>query len=112
MIKNPSKTVIRVFLVPFDFRDMPTSSKTFIRQKVYKLATPSPALSPTSPTQRMPKSDNDRLRCAVHLQFNSTPTRKLYLTRTAKVVFSQRGADADEVLKVVNQEPTPKYTDM
>jgi hypothetical protein len=31
---NPQGTVVRMFFVPYDFRDMPTMSQTFIRQRV------------------------------------------------------------------------------
>ncbi|KAJ3277664.1 hypothetical protein HK104_003088, partial [Borealophlyctis nickersoniae] len=35
IIKNPSRTAIKVFLIPYDFRDMPPGTKTFLRQKSY-----------------------------------------------------------------------------
>ena len=35
IIKNPSKTPIKVFLLPYDFSDMPPGHKTFLRQKSY-----------------------------------------------------------------------------
>lgn len=35
LIKNPSKTPIKVFLIPYDFSDMPRGHKTFLRQKSY-----------------------------------------------------------------------------
>jgi hypothetical protein len=31
---NPQGTVVRMFFVPYDFRDMPVMSQTFIRQRV------------------------------------------------------------------------------
>lgn len=31
---NPQGTVVRMFFVPYDFRDMPPMSQTFIRQRV------------------------------------------------------------------------------
>ena len=34
---NPLGTVVRMFVVPYDFRDMPLMSKTFIRQRVLAL---------------------------------------------------------------------------
>ncbi|EGF80175.1 hypothetical protein BATDEDRAFT_88597 [Batrachochytrium dendrobatidis JAM81] len=43
VIKNPSRTAVKVFLVPYDLRDMPAGSKTFMRQKSYALL---PARSP------------------------------------------------------------------
>lgn len=31
---NPLGTVVRMFVVPYDFRDMPEMSTTFIRQRI------------------------------------------------------------------------------
>lgn len=31
---NPLGTVVRMFVVPYDFRDMPAMSMTFIRQRI------------------------------------------------------------------------------
>ena len=30
---NPNKTVVKIFIVTFDFSDMPPNSQTFLRQK-------------------------------------------------------------------------------
>ncbi|KAI9206480.1 uncharacterized protein BJ171DRAFT_396383, partial [Polychytrium aggregatum] len=35
IIKNQSRTAAKVFLLQYDFRDMPPNTKTFLRQKVY-----------------------------------------------------------------------------
>ena len=129
VIKNPSRTAIKVFLVPYDFRDMPPSSKTFLRQKSY--ATRNRAISPnknktslqtpeiddqwlnqdinerTSPNTR-PKQD--RMRYAIHLQFQCTDRRHLYLCKTMRVVFSHRAPDTDETLRTICEGPTnPRY---
>lgn len=31
---NPLGTVVRMFVIPYDFRDMPAMSQTFIRQRI------------------------------------------------------------------------------
>ncbi|KAI8827206.1 uncharacterized protein EV422DRAFT_502898 [Fimicolochytrium jonesii] len=38
VIKNPSRTAIKLFLLPYDFRDMPPNSKTILRQKSYSFS--------------------------------------------------------------------------
>ncbi|KAJ3317301.1 hypothetical protein HDU76_001236, partial [Blyttiomyces sp. JEL0837] len=139
IIKNPSRTAVKVFLVPYDFRDMPPNTKTFLRQKIYSVSnTPSPSqpgqshnqsttapstrhrrsfsgvgnttasnlgvglLSPSSSSQQQ---QQDRLRDAIHLQFYCTDRRRLYLTKSMRVVFSHRAPDGDE-----KQRPKdPKY---
>ncbi|KAL2914747.1 hypothetical protein HK105_205678 [Polyrhizophydium stewartii] len=53
IIKNPSRTAIKVFLVPYDLRDMPPCTKTFLRQKSYATPPPhSPSRPPSSASQR------------------------------------------------------------
>lgn len=32
---NPNKTVVKMFVVLYDFSDMPAKSQTFLRQKTY-----------------------------------------------------------------------------
>lgn len=98
MIKNPSCTAIKVFLIPYDFRDMPRSTKTFIRQKSY-------ATSKTG-------SSKDILKFAVHLNFHMTTKKHLYLTSHLRVVFSARPLETDQKLKIAYQTPTfPKFSD-
>ena len=123
MIKNPSCTAIKVFLIPYDFRDMPANTKTFIRQKSYAIASKSPNYS--GPTTR-PRRDSltgegsstspshhlnpDRLKFAIHLHFQMTHKKTLYLTSQLRLVFSPRPLEGDEKLKIVYQAPNfPKY---
>ncbi|TPX50019.1 hypothetical protein SeMB42_g02397 [Synchytrium endobioticum] len=160
LIKNPSKATVKVFLVPYDLRDMPPATKTFLRQKSYAISyinntpidttasttsskpapsfnlfAPSSQTSPahTSPVSttssnnshlppRMPASnvnhhgsvfnliDKDKLRYAIHLQITSTPRKRLYLSKSVRVVFSPRQPESDEKLRVVCEGPeNPKY---
>lgn len=73
---------------------MPAGTKTFLRQKSY-------ANSPRS---------RDRLKFAIHLTFQMTSKRRLYLTNQLRVVFSPRRLEMDEKLKIQYSCPTfPKY---
>ncbi|KAJ2993439.1 hypothetical protein HDV02_002418 [Globomyces sp. JEL0801] len=102
MIKNPDLAAIKVFLVPYDFRDMPVKTKTFIRQKSY--AIPSPK------GQQLGNGGMGRLRYAIHINFHMTPKRQLMLSSNLRVVFSARALETDEKLETVYQGPTmPKY---
>ncbi|KAI8814671.1 hypothetical protein BJ742DRAFT_184580 [Cladochytrium replicatum] len=121
VIKNPSKTAVKVFLVPYDFRDMPASTKTFLRQKSYAVSpttmhtTPSaPPLatssSSSSPPSKPGSANPERMRYAIHLQFHSTARKRLYLAKSLRVVFSHRAPDTDERLRIVMEGPKePKY---
>ncbi|KAJ3129621.1 hypothetical protein HK098_000772 [Nowakowskiella sp. JEL0407] len=119
IIKNPSKTALKVFLVPYDFRDMPANSKTFLRQKSYStpsLTTPAfpGSLSPTrkcSSGSDAKSPSNDRLRYAIHLQFVCNAKKRLFLSKNIRVVFSPRALESDEKLRTVCEGPEdPKYT--
>lgn len=36
---NPLRTVVKMFVLPYDLSDMPPSSQTFIRQRTYYMPT-------------------------------------------------------------------------
>jgi hypothetical protein len=100
MIKNPSCTAIKVFLIPFDFRDMPPNTKTFIRQKSYAIHSKNSSIMVV-----------DRLKFAIHLNFQMNSKKQLFLTTHLRVVFSPRPLDTDEQLRIAYQSPTfPKYS--
>ncbi|KAG0234027.1 hypothetical protein BGW41_001246 [Actinomortierella wolfii] len=108
MIKNPNKTVVKVFLVPYDFTDMPPNTKTFLRQKYYSLDQGIPALTSSSTTTTTQGSSNANsstgggtLRYAIHLQFCCPAEGYVYLYRTIRVVFANRVPDGKEKLRIV-----------
>ncbi|KAL1923713.1 uncharacterized protein VTP21DRAFT_8693 [Calcarisporiella thermophila] len=84
VIKNPNRTAVKVFLLPYDFTDMPPRTKTFLRQKSYT---------------------NAGLRYAIHAQFCCTE-KALYLYKSIRVVFSNRAPDRSERLRVVCDGPS------
>ncbi|KAF8943169.1 hypothetical protein BGZ47_005715 [Haplosporangium gracile] len=94
MIKNPNKTVVKVFLVPYDFTDMPSGTKTFLRQKYYSTGAGMGSVSSTV-------SSSGTLRYAIHLQFCCPAPGYVYLYRSIRVVFANRVPDGKESLRVV-----------
>ena len=72
VLKNPNKTAVKLFLIPYDFSDMPNFTKTFMRQKSY--------------------AADGTLRYAVHFIIVSTGKGKKWLTGRMKVVFANRAA--------------------
>ncbi|KAF9185418.1 hypothetical protein BGZ51_003948 [Haplosporangium sp. Z 767] len=96
MIKNPNKTVVKVFLVPYDFTDMPAGTKTFLRQKYYSTG---PGMGPTTTTTNT--KGGGTLRYAIHLQFCCPAPGYVYLYRSIRVVFANRVPDGKESLRVV-----------
>ncbi|CAO1615530.1 unnamed protein product [Parajaminaea phylloscopi] len=84
LIKNPHiNSPVKLFLIPFDLRDMPAGTKTFIRQKIF-LEEPSSGSASTPPRNKRhslgnmlpvgpPSPSKQTLRYAVHLQFAALP---------------------------------------
>ncbi|KAI9316346.1 hypothetical protein BX666DRAFT_1949622 [Dichotomocladium elegans] len=79
VIKNPNKTAVKLFLIPYDVREMPPGSKTFLRQKSYAAGS---------------------LRYAIHLHMCRTEKNRVYLFKSFRVVFANRISDSRETLKV------------
>jgi hypothetical protein len=93
VIKNPNKTAVKLFLIPYDFTDMPKNTKTFLRQKSYTIDTP-----------------QQLLRYAIHIQVCRTEKKRIYLYKSMRIVFANRKADAREKFKVTCEGPKePAY---
>lgn len=119
MVKNPSKTVVKVFLIPYDFRDMPANTKTFIRQKSYAIfSSTSPksaslASSASSQPSSSPPASSSHLRYAIHLQVKCTRKKRIYLYKNIRIVFSPRPPESNEKLKIVTEGPKePRYMEL
>lgn len=69
IVSNPQKTCVHLFLVPYDLRDMPAKSKTFIRQKVYS-------------------TDPRRLIRAVHIPVCCPRKSRIYIHSDIRLVFN------------------------
>jgi hypothetical protein len=133
LIRNPSKTVVKVFLVPYDLRQMPCWSRTVIRQKSYIVGedVAEDSMVDDSASQR----GQGTLRFAIHLQFLCLPSpsngngdkppsvaaggeedpdvedpvkqhKRIYLFKSIRVVFSHRVPDGKERLKVLTEQLT------
>ncbi|KAI8586245.1 hypothetical protein BDZ88DRAFT_400088 [Geranomyces variabilis] len=112
VIKNPSRTAIKLFLLPYDVRDLPPYGKTLLRQKSYastaSTTTQTPAgtsgttssttLTGSTATPPAPRI----LRHAVHVPIHRTK-KSLYLGPLVRVVFSSRGADEKERCSIVTE---------
>ncbi|KAI8637970.1 hypothetical protein BD408DRAFT_423729, partial [Parasitella parasitica] len=91
VVKNPNKTAVKLFLIPYNVTDMPKNTKTFLRQKSYVV-----------------DQDDDKkqlLRYAIHVQICRTEKKRIYLYKTMRIVFANRKADAREKLNVVCEGP-------
>ncbi|KAJ5577010.1 hypothetical protein N7535_003936 [Penicillium sp. DV-2018c] len=104
MIKNPNKTAVKVFLVPYDLHGMEPGTKTFIRQSSYS----------AGPTTDMPlnaqSQDKRTLRYLVHLNICCPSRGRFYLYHNIRVVFANRVPDDDEKVTPETLTPTPRYS--
>ncbi|EKV06202.1 protein FAM214A [Penicillium digitatum] len=121
IIKNPHKTAVKLFLVPYNLGDMEPGTKTFIRQRSYSagpiidmplsarknLGTdrPEASLNPTEDPQEKPT-----LRYLIHLNICCPARGRFYLHSTIRVVFANRVPDGKEKLRNEIQNPEPRYS--
>lgn len=120
IIKNPNKTAVKLFLVPYDLSGMGAGQKTFIRQRSYS-AGPIIDMPLSSrknfgtdrPEAALSTSDdpNDRpiLRYLIHLHICCPSEGRFYLYKGIRVVFANRVPDGKEKLRNEVQFPEPRY---
>ncbi|XP_055636187.1 protein Atossa isoform X2 [Toxorhynchites rutilus septentrionalis] len=122
---NPLGTVVRMFVVPYDFRDMPAMSMTFIRQRILACDDSNKdALASGRPVEQLSNAEQMRLlRYAIHLRFQTSRSGKLSLHTDIRLLISRRTdcdtaaahaknlLEAPNELKVVTIVPeNPKYS--
>ena len=111
VIKNPNKTAVKLFLVPYDLSDMPPGTKTFIRQRSYSAG---PIIDqPISNLTRFPDvgiMEKPILRYLIHLNICSTQKGRCYLYGGIRVVFANRVPDGKEKLRTEMQMPEPRFS--
>lgn len=111
IIKNPNKTAVKLFLVPYDLSGMEPGTKTFIRQRSYS-AGPiiDSAISSTPQTLSSSPFDRPTLRYLVHLHICCPSRGRYYLYKSIRVVFANRVPDGKEKLKNEITLPEPRFT--
>lgn len=121
VIKNPNKTAVKLFLVPYDLSDMEPGQKTFIRQRSYSAGpivdmplSSRSNLGTDRPEAALPTSDdpNERptLRYLLHLHICCPAKGRYFLYKSIRVVFANRVPDGKERLRNEIQLPDPRYS--
>ncbi|KAF2224748.1 hypothetical protein BDZ85DRAFT_83697 [Elsinoe ampelina] len=121
IIKNPNKTAVKLFLIPYDVTDIQPGQKTFIRQRSYSAGPiidmpldyrknfgtdrPEAALSGSNDPR-----DKPVLRYLIHLHMCCTSKGRIWLYNSIRVVFANRVPDGKEKLRNEIQLPEPKYS--
>uniref|UniRef100_A0A0B8RRE6 Atos homolog protein B n=1 Tax=Philothamnus irregularis TaxID=1899461 RepID=A0A0B8RRE6_9SAUR len=88
---NPNKTVVKMFLVTYDFHDMPANHITFLRHRIF-LVPVGEGEAPVSDLAGQPK----RVLCyLMHLRFHSSKSGKIYLHDNIRLLFSRKSIEMD-----------------
>lgn len=112
IIKNPNKTAVKLFLVPYDLAGMEPGTKTFIRQRSYS-AGPIIDSALSSSLQQSPATnpaDRPTLRYLVHVHICSPSRGRFYLYKSIRVVFANRVPDGKEKLQNEISLPEPRFS--
>ncbi|KAB8337163.1 hypothetical protein FH972_021467 [Carpinus fangiana] len=121
IIRNPNKTAVKLFLIPYDLKGMEPGQKTFIRQRSYSAG---PILDAAPDTRN--KLDTDRfdvalanskdsrerpvLRYLIHLHICCISRGRYFLYKSIRIVFANRVPDGKEKLRQEIQLPEPRFT--
>ncbi|KAG9241364.1 hypothetical protein BJ878DRAFT_466527 [Calycina marina] len=104
VIKNPNKTAVKLFLVPYDLAGMEPGTKTFIRQRSYSTG---PVIDGPISSQT---AERPVLRYLVHLHICSPSRGRFYLYKSIRLVFANRVPDGKEKLKNEISLPEPRFS--
>lgn len=112
IIKNPNKTAVKLYLVPYNLDGMEAGTKTFVRQRSFSagpvLETPLSDKSQPTPMSD-PLKDKHVLRYLIHLKFCCPVKGRFYLYDNIRVVFANRVPDGKDRLRNEIQLPEPRY---
>ncbi|XP_077173915.1 atos homolog protein A isoform X2 [Paroedura picta] len=91
---NPNKTVVKMFVVIYDLREMPANHQTFLRQRTFSV--PVRRETKRSVNKENARRSEDRLlRYLIHLRFQSSKSGKIYLYRDVRLLFSRKSMEVD-----------------
>ncbi|XP_066557464.1 atos homolog protein A isoform X1 [Amia ocellicauda] len=90
---NPNKTVVKMFVVIYDLREMPANHQTFLRQRTFSVPGKREI---NGHGKKTPSSSEERtLRYLIHLRFQSSKSGKIYLHRDIRLLFSRKSMEVD-----------------
>ncbi|CAF3484505.1 unnamed protein product [Fusarium graminearum] len=107
IIKNPNKTAVKLFLVPYDLTGMEPGTKTFVRQRSYSAG---PIIDHAPTTAEANTDDRPILRYLAHLHICCPAKGRYYLYKSIRIVFANRVPDGKEKLRNETTWPEPRYT--
>ncbi|KAM5235544.1 atos homolog protein A [Ctenodactylus gundi] len=111
---NPNKTVVKMFVVIYDLRDMPANHQTFLRQRTFSVPV-KPEMKRSASDKSARRAEERLLRYLIHLRFQSSRSGKLYLHRDVRLLFSRKSMEVDSgaayELRSYTESPTnPQFS--
>jgi len=110
ILKSPSKTAVKLFLIPYDVSEIKPGQKTFIRQRSYTI---NPSIDGKSDSlSNLVTSPKERpvLRYLIHINICCTSKDRIFLYKDIRVVFANRVPDGHEKLRIEVQRPDILYS--
>ncbi|KAI1122145.1 hypothetical protein F5Y10DRAFT_254726 [Nemania abortiva] len=107
IIKNPNKTAVKLFLVPYDLAGMEPGTKTFVRQRCYSNG---PIIDNMPDLKGISSAGRPILRYLIHLHICCPSRGRFYLYKNIRVVFANRVPDGKEKLQNEITLPEPRFT--
>uniref|UniRef100_A0A8C9W9J3 Atos homolog protein B n=1 Tax=Scleropages formosus TaxID=113540 RepID=A0A8C9W9J3_SCLFO len=97
---NPNKTVVKMFLVTYNFGDMPVNHMTFLRHRIFLVPVEEEEEEEKEKGQgtgpQMNALDRKKILCyLIHLRFQSSKSGKIYLHNDIRLLFSRKSIEMD-----------------
>ncbi|KAM9510359.1 LOW QUALITY PROTEIN: atos homolog protein B-like [Guaruba guarouba] len=93
---NPNKTVVKMFLVTYDFQDMPANHMTFLRHRIFLVPVGEEERATVGPSNLPGTGPPHRVLCyLMHLRFYSSKSGKTYLHNDIWLLFSHKLIEVD-----------------
>ncbi|XP_060115714.1 atos homolog protein A isoform X2 [Heteronotia binoei] len=112
---NPNKTVVKMFVVIYDLREMPANHQTFLRQRTFSVPVRRETKRSVNKENTHRRPEDRLLRYLIHLRFQSSKSGKIYLYRDVRLLFSRKSMEVDSgaayELKSYTESPTnPQFS--
>uniref|UniRef100_A0A8C0EWL8 Atos homolog protein B n=1 Tax=Bubo bubo TaxID=30461 RepID=A0A8C0EWL8_BUBBB len=93
---NPNKTVVKMFLVTYDFQDMPANHMTFLRHRIFLVPVGEEEGATVAPRDPPGTDPPRKVLCyLMHLRFHSSKSGKIYLHDDIRLLFSRKSIEVD-----------------
>uniref|UniRef100_A0A8D0GIP4 Atos homolog protein A n=1 Tax=Sphenodon punctatus TaxID=8508 RepID=A0A8D0GIP4_SPHPU len=111
---NPNKTVVKMFVVIYNLREMTANHQTFLRQRTFSVPVRR-EIKRSVNKENIRHTEERLLRYLIHLRFQSSKSGKIYLHRDVRLLFSRKSMEVDSgaayELKSYTESPTnPQFS--